>query len=159
MPKMHSGLSDLNSHPPCTCYTRMPPGSTWEELGVDVTNGRYGDVSVATCSACGRRWLNYSAEFEGFRASGRLIRGILPSDQAVPFPPEEAIPNFNRMRWFYYQLCGDPLRCGKGDAPADLTGSYPEPAVIDNAAETSNGLPASDPYKVNEGGSGASRPA
>ncbi len=130
----------MDTTPPCECYDRLPSGSTRQELGVDVTNGRYGDVSVSTCSLCGRRWLFYSAEFEGFRASQRWIYGILPGTQEVPFPPEEAVPIFNRMPWFIYHLSGDPERCGKGDAPADM-GVYPELVSIDYATEATNGIP------------------
>jgi hypothetical protein len=132
----------MNASAPCVCYERLPEGSSYLKVGVDETNGRYGDVSVSTCEVCRRRWLFYFAEFEGFKGSQRWIRGVLHIHQKVPFPPHDAIPIFNGMPWFFYQLSGDPMRCGKNDAPADLTHCYPQPATIDFTEEQNNGIEA-----------------
>ena len=134
-------LEKANSYQsPCECYERLPAGSSRQELGVDKTYGRYGDVLVTTCCTCGRRWLHYFAEYEAFTASQRWIRGILPSTQVVPFPPEEAVPIFNRMPWYSYHLSGHEGQCGRGNAPADLTCNGGEPVEIDYSAEEHHGL-------------------
>lgn len=128
----------MNATPPCECYDRLPTGSSRQEMGVDITNGRYGDVSVMTCSTCGRRWLLYFSEYEAFSASQRWIRGVLLSTQEVPFAPEEAVPIFNRMPWYYYTFSQRKRQIGKGNAPADFTSYGGEPVEIDFSAEEVN---------------------
>jgi hypothetical protein len=45
------------------------------DVGVDKTNGRYGEVRVDRCRSCGRLWLHYFVEYEAFSESGRCYRG------------------------------------------------------------------------------------
>lgn len=94
-------------------------------VGVDETNGRYGDVSVLTCRGCRRRWLYYFAEYEAFTASGRWIRGILPDNHPLPLTPQNAVPILNTLPWYVYGGSAFPS-CprgsrARGNAPADLT--------------------------------------
>src|SRR3712207_7104634 len=44
-------------------------------LGVDMTKGRNGEVTVETCKACGSVWLRYFVEWEWYSESGRWYRG------------------------------------------------------------------------------------
>jgi len=106
----------------CECLIQGPVRFHEEYVGVDPTNGRYGDVDVRTCGLCERRWLHYRAEYEGFTASGRWIVGILPDELPLPLTPENAVPILNSLPWYIYGggfFFGNVGReCGK--APADL---------------------------------------
>lgn len=51
-----------------------------EELGADES---YGEASIDRCRGCGRAWLHYLIEFEGFSRSGRWFRGLLAPETAV----------------------------------------------------------------------------
>ena len=51
-------------------------------LGVDLTDGRYADVTYEACHACGLQWVHYQFEFEAFSRSGRWYRGQINSAQA-----------------------------------------------------------------------------
>jgi len=100
-------------------------------IGVDETNGRYGDVFVFTCGGCQRRWLYYFAEYEAFTASGRWILGILPDALPLPLTPENAVPILNTLPWYiyggsYFHL-PPPGRRARGNAPADISALPGEP--------------------------------
>ena len=100
-------------------------------IGVDETNGRYGDVSVLTCRGCRRRWLHYFAEYEAFTGSGRWILGILPDDPPLLLNPQNAVPILNTLPWYIYGGSAfhlpPPGRRARGNAPADLVASPGEP--------------------------------
>jgi len=142
----------MNAKPTCECYDRLPAGSTYQEVGVDETEGRYGDVSVTTCSVCGRRWLSYFVEYEAFTASQRWIRGVLPASQMVP-PPKNAVPIFNTMPWYFYRFSQRKRQIGKGNAPAGLTFNGGVAVEIDFEAEKLNGIPSSAQPKSRGGAS------
>lgn len=106
----------------CECLSQGPDSFHEEYIGVDPTNGRYGDVEVRTCGLCERRWLHYRAEYEGFTRSGRWIVGILPDELPMPLTPENAVPILNSLPWYIYGggfFFGSVAR-GNGKAPADL---------------------------------------
>jgi hypothetical protein len=68
-------------------------------IGVDETNGRFGEVSIETCRRCGSKWLRYFAEFEGFTKSGRWYRGLLSEDAARSVTPETAVAVLEALEW------------------------------------------------------------
>lgn len=129
----------MNTPTLCQCYDQMPAGSSKQELGIDETNGRYGEVTVSTCIVCGRRWLFYFAEYEGFTASQRWIRGILPASQGVPFPPQQAVPILNKMKWYFYRFSQGETQCGRANAPADLASLGGEPVEINFSEDIHEG--------------------
>jgi hypothetical protein len=128
----------MNTSDNCECLRFGPNDSDDEDIGVDTTNGRYGDVSVSTCRHCGRRWLFYFAEYESFTGSGRWIRGIVPDELPMPLTPENAVPIFNTLPWYIYSgsafYLRPPKRRARGNAPADLMASpgEPVPSPYDN---------------------------
>ena len=131
----------MNSFDNCECLRFGPANSDEVIIGVDETNGRYGDVSVRTCRHCERRWLYYFAEYESFTGSGRRIRGILPDPLPMSLTPENAIPILNTLPWYIYSgsafFLPPPGRRARGNAPADLM-SWPGEAVpspYDNEAD------------------------
>jgi len=108
----------------CECLVGGPERYHEEYLGVDPTNGRYGDVDIRTCGGCGRRWLHYRAEYEAFTASGRWIVGILPDELPLPLTPTNAVPILNSLPWYIFGggafSLPWPGKRRSGNAPADF---------------------------------------
>lgn len=91
-------------------------------VGIDMTNGRYGEVSLETCANCGAKWLHYFVEYEAFTASGRWFRAPISGEALETLAPEQAIPFIERQPWYfrggsYYQSRGQRA---SGPARADL---------------------------------------
>jgi len=59
-------------------------------VGQDAQQGRFADVHVESCDACGGRWLHYFFEIEGLSRSGRWFRGSLAPDEADRVTAETA---------------------------------------------------------------------
>lgn len=98
----------------CRCIT--PPfhrdDFESEAIGIDMTNLRFGEVSVETCKACGSKWLQYFVEYEAFTASGRYFRGIASLEQLQGLTPERAATVLADMTWYfrggsYYRTPGE----------------------------------------------------
>jgi hypothetical protein len=108
----------------CECTVGGPERYVEERVGVDDTNGRYGDVDIRTCGDCGRRWLHYRAEYEAFTGSGRWIVGILPDELPMPLTPTNAVPILNSLPWYIFGggafSLPWPGRRSSGNAPADF---------------------------------------
>lgn len=88
-------------------------------IGVDMTNSRYGEVSVDTCKSCGTHWLTYFVEYEAFTASGRYFRGMVSPEQLPGLTAERAAEVLGSLPWHfrggsYFRTSGecstDPLR-------------------------------------------------
>lgn len=71
------------------------------QIGTDETNGRFGDVSIATCKTCGQQWLCYQLEYEAFSRSGRWYRGAISPDDAEAMKPEAAVTAIVKMDWYF----------------------------------------------------------
>jgi hypothetical protein len=88
----------------CKCMT--PPfhylDYEKESIGVDETNGRFGEVTIDVCKLCGTRWLHYFAEFPSFSESGRWYRGCLKSEMLASLTPETALEIMNDLPWHFY---------------------------------------------------------
>lgn len=98
----------------CRCMT--PPFHRGDfdsqAIGMDMTNLRFGEVSVETCKACGSKWLQYFVEYEAFTASGRYFRGMASAEQLQGLTPERAAAVLASMPWYfrggsYYQTMGE----------------------------------------------------
>jgi hypothetical protein len=119
----------------CACLELGPRLGGFDEafVGVDRTNGRFGDVSIRTCLACGRRWLHYQVEYEAFSGSGRWYTGVLPEGADARLRPEEAVPLLERLPWHVYggSFFGTPGRRGTEPLHVDLHRAAPaaEPAA------------------------------
>lgn len=81
---------------------RGPRSFAQAAVGVDETNGRYGDVTVRTCRACGRRWLHYHVEYEGFTGSGRWYAGVLPDGADASLTAGSAAALLESLPWHVY---------------------------------------------------------
>lgn len=90
--------------PECRCTT--PPFHYLDydtvSLGVDMTNSRYGEVTVETCRACGSKWLRYFVEYEAFSQSGRWFRGPVTHEMLESLTPERAPELLESLPWYFY---------------------------------------------------------
>lgn len=86
----------------CECVELGPTSFHVRSVGVDATNGRFGEVRVRTCRACGRRWLHYHVEYEGFTGSGRWYLGLLPEGADAALTPQAAVPLLESLPWHVY---------------------------------------------------------
>jgi hypothetical protein len=59
-------------------------------LGEDPRRGRFADVHLKRCPACGARWLHYHFVYEGFTGSGRWYEARLTDAQARAVTAETA---------------------------------------------------------------------
>ena len=71
-------------------------------IGVDKTKGRFGEVTVDTCTACGRKWLHYLLEQESFSESGRWYRGLVTQEMVETLTPEQALNLLGSLPWHFY---------------------------------------------------------
>ncbi len=89
--------------PDCRCMT--PPFMYWDfdtaSVGVDMTNGRHGEVTLETCKACGRLWLRYFVEYESFSQSGRWYRGLVTPEMVESLTPERAPELLQSLHWYF----------------------------------------------------------
>jgi hypothetical protein len=85
----------------CRCLT--PPFDhrdfTSQPIGIDKTAGRFAEVTIETCRACGRRWLHYLVEVEGISRSGRWYRGLISDEVAQTVRPEAALGVLGSLAW------------------------------------------------------------
>lgn len=89
----------------CDCVRRGPVAqrAATTFLGVDETAGRFADVEVVDCAACGRTWLVYRWEVEGIPRSGRWYAGVVSPDVVTRVAPEAAPHVLESLAW---HLCG-----------------------------------------------------
>ncbi len=122
----------------CRCMT--PPFDfrdyDIESLGIDETNGRFGDVTVETCKRCGAQWLRYFVEYEGMPSSGRWYRGLVSPEMLSGLTPDQAPAVLAGLPWYFYGGSYFETSGQKGCGPlfVDLAAHRAKP---DRAAETS----------------------
>ena len=131
--------SPPQTHPAdCACLERGPPGGRFDEtfVGVDETNGRFGEVSIRTCRDCGRRWLHYHVEYEAFSRSGRWYSGLLPDAFEGNIRPGEAVPLMAALPWHVYggSFFGHAGRRGTGRIEVDAMAAADPPPPVEPAA-------------------------
>jgi len=73
-----------------------------EFVGVDKTNGRFGQVSIETCKTCGSKWLRYFVEYEAYTASGRWYRGLMSQKLIKSLTPATAVKTIADLPWHFY---------------------------------------------------------
>ena len=89
----------------CECLHEPMPYDRYtpiKYLGTDPSNGRFGEVHIVRCNLCGRYWLRYSVEYEGFTASGRYFMGLIAPDVADALRPDQAIEFLGSLDWHLY---------------------------------------------------------
>ena len=60
-------------------------------IGTDMTDSRYGEVTIKICKKCDRKWLHYLVEYEAFTESGRWFRGLITEHMAQSVTSENAV--------------------------------------------------------------------
>ncbi len=76
-------------------------------LGDDPAQGRFADVHLESCTACGAQWVHYAFEVEAFSGSGRWYRGQVPPEQASGVTAEtaaallESLPSYDAGGSYY----------------------------------------------------------
>jgi hypothetical protein len=70
-------------------------------VGVDTQGGRFGDVSILTCRRCGRPWLHYHYEHEGFTASGRWWHGPISPEAITDLTADSALDVFATLPFYF----------------------------------------------------------
>jgi hypothetical protein len=87
---------------PCPCESPTASRDLLMGLrsGVDETDGRYADVTVYRCRACGQHWVHYRVEYEAFSKSGRWARGKISDEAAGTMMPEEAADHIMQQPWY-----------------------------------------------------------
>jgi hypothetical protein len=85
---------------PCGCFV-IPNDFLNEvkDLGMD---GRWVEVSLWVCRACGQWWLRYFYEVEAFSGSGRWYLGAVTPQQTATLAAEQAKVTLEGLGWYYY---------------------------------------------------------
>ncbi|MBK9748522.1 MAG: zf-TFIIB domain-containing protein [Chloroflexi bacterium] len=71
-------------------------------VGIDETNGRYGEVELFQCEQCHGYWLRYFVEYEHLTASGRHFWGLITLEQAQNVTPDKAVSILESLEWVLY---------------------------------------------------------
>lgn len=86
-------LARSGNNSECPCFSpdaRYDQFREWRRLALDMTKGRFAEVTIAECVACGRLWLRYFTEHEAFTRTGRWARGLIDPETARSIRSEEA---------------------------------------------------------------------
>ena len=86
----------------CVCEEPAAPLTLFESryVGCDDTNGRFADVTVERCTACGHLWLQYRVEHEAFGRSARWARGRITPEDAAGVTAEMAAQHIDTLDWY-----------------------------------------------------------
>lgn len=109
----------MKSHS-CKCLEKPLPFEQYEtvkNIGIDKTNGRFGEVEIWRCKKCARLWLRYFVEYESFAKSGRYFMGLISPSEIEDLTPEDAISYLNRLDW---HLFGGSYFGGQGTSSAPI---------------------------------------
>lgn len=89
----------------CICLTEPQTFDQYAEVkfvGIDATNGRFGEVNIKQCKACGQLWLHYFVEYEAVTSSGRYFMGLIAPERADTITAESAVEYLNQLEWHLY---------------------------------------------------------
>jgi hypothetical protein len=98
------------------------------DLGMDRRNGRFGEVTLHRCPACGAPWLHYQVEYEAFSRSGRWFCGRLDEASAASVSAPTAIATLAALAWYWAggSYFEGEVSKGAGPVPVDLYGPRAE---------------------------------
>jgi hypothetical protein len=115
---------------PCDCehLHSLHADADTRDLGVDLRNGRSGQVTLHRCPACGAPWLHYRVEYEAFTRLGRWFCGRLDDANVDGVSASNAIGTLSALPWYWAGGSYFDGEVGKssGPVPVDL---YGPPAV------------------------------
>ena len=88
----------------CSCLT--PPFGfdrfESQRVGVDASGGRFAEVDLVRCRACGQRFVHYFYELESFSRSGRWYRAPVTGVDARELTNENARAILTKARLYFY---------------------------------------------------------
>ena len=88
------------------CICHQPPhyyGNFLKSfIGTDMTNNRYGEVSIKKCIHCNSNWLHYLYENEFYSNSGRWFTCLIQKNDIAEITPENSIEYINNSEWYIY---------------------------------------------------------
>jgi len=103
---MEKELSDFNVLEEINCICARLPLSHLNyincALGMDPTEGRYGEVTMRKCIHCQRKWILYEMEDEGFSHSGRWYTGIVEDKDVFWIRTYNAFVYVKELSWYLY---------------------------------------------------------
>lgn len=131
---MRSFTQQLDSIPDqkCQCHASSQTyeqakklfGNAEEFLGVDKTEGRFGEVSTYGCLECGTKFIRYRIEYPPFKNSDRWYIGVANDAiiQQLRSKPEGVVPYLEQLDWFIFggNFFSSNGRYGKGKVFTDL---------------------------------------
>ena len=82
----------------CSESEKLPHELKERPVGSD---SHYGEVTVFSCTRCGRCWLHYLMEYEYLTAAGRWLEGEISPTIAKSLKPDDAVRLFDNMEWFH----------------------------------------------------------
>jgi hypothetical protein len=88
----------------CACLRPPFNSKNFESthIGIDSTNGRFGEVDIHKCKQCKRLWLHYYVTYEALPDSGRWYRGLITEDELKRTTPEKAVGYLEKLDWYFY---------------------------------------------------------
>ena len=108
----------------CELLHSAPRAADAQDLGVDLRNGRHGEVSLHRCASCGAPWLHYRVEYEAFSRSGRWFCGRLDEAAASSVSATNAIATLAGLKWYWAggSYFDGEVATRSGPVPVDLYG-------------------------------------
>jgi hypothetical protein len=95
-------MTEIHDNCPCLSATARFDVFHSVDVGLDMTNGRHGEVRIKTCKTCGSTWLHYFVEFEYRSNFGRWYRGLVSPEVVENFDPAQAAEVLERLPSFFY---------------------------------------------------------
>jgi hypothetical protein len=106
---MTVGWHRMNDHPShelaCRCLDAPLPDAHYSDIefiGIDETEGRFGEVRIKQCRHCSRYWLQYSVAYEQYAESGRYFMGIIEPENIHRITPETALDYLDTLAWHLF---------------------------------------------------------
>ena len=98
--------------------------SEMTDVGVDLRNGRYGQVTLHRCDGCGAQWLHYQVEYEAFTRSGRWFCGRVEEGSASDLSAPNAVATLAQLPWYWVggSYFDGEVAKRSGPVPVDLYG-------------------------------------
>jgi hypothetical protein len=99
----------------CACLSVPFASLTLEaELGMDAA---LGEASLWRCTRCGRAWLRYLYELEGFTGSGRWYLGTIPRPDFATLDASRCRQTLETLDWYFFGGSYFDGRTGKASGP------------------------------------------
>lgn len=108
-----------SAHQRCECLVPDCDANVFHEtdIGVDVTNSGFSNVSLFDCRYCGSRWLHYAIGDGVWSQSARWYRGPISFRQSRLVTAENAAHVLASLSWYFYGGCNLEVNARRGCGP------------------------------------------